>query len=60
MPIGKGKYRIVTTPSGKRVRLHFRPDGEVDEAQSLVSGETHTPAEFAADRKRRRRPSKER
>jgi hypothetical protein len=47
MPVGKGRYRV--TPSG--VRLHITPSGQVNEAKSLKSGKTHTPAEFKADRK---------
>ena len=52
MPVGPGRYRVKTTNSGKKVRLHFTPGGTVNEAKSLSSGEVHTPAEFKADRKR--------
>ena len=51
MPVGKGRYRVKTTESGKKVRLHFTPSGKVNEAKNLETGETHTPAEFKADRK---------
>jgi len=54
MPTGPGRFRVKTTPSGKKVRLHFTPGGKVNEAKSLSTGKTHTPAEFAADRKRGR------
>lgn len=51
MPLGKGvKYR--TTKSG--VRLAFKGD-QVIEAKSLKSGKVHTPAEFAADRRKARK-----
>lgn len=48
MPAGPGRYRM--TPSG--VRLHFTPGGEVNEAKNMTTGKTHTPAEFARDRRR--------
>lgn len=54
MPIGPGKYRVMTTKTGTKVRLHFQPGGRVDEAKNLATGATHTPAEFAADRAKRR------
>jgi len=54
MPVGAGKYRVMTTKSGKKVRLHFLPGGKVNEAKNLKTGETHTPAEFAEDRKKKR------
>lgn len=53
MPVGKGKYRMVTTKSGKKMRLHFTPSGRVNEAKNMKTGATHTPAEFRADRKKR-------
>jgi len=37
MPVGPGKYRVKTYPSGKKVRLHFTPSGKVNEAKSLHS-----------------------
>ena len=55
MPLRGGKYRVTTTSGGKRVRLHFTNSGTVNEAKNLDSGKTHTPAEFAADRRKRRR-----
>ena len=54
MPVGPGRFRVVTTKSGKKVRLHFTPGGKVNEAKNLSSGATHTPAEFAKDRKGKR------
>lgn len=50
MPLGLGRYRM-----HRGVRLHFTPSGTVDEAKNMKTGKTHTPAEFAADRKRRGR-----
>jgi hypothetical protein len=58
MPIGPGKYRVTTTPTGKKVRLHFKPGGTVDEAKNLDTGATHTPAEFSGDRERNRNARK--
>jgi len=54
MPLGPGKYRVKTTKGGAKVRLHFTPGGRVDEAKNLKTGAVHTPAEFAADRARRK------
>ncbi len=52
MPLGKNvRYRVKTTKSGKQVRLAFK-GAKVIEAKNLKSGATHTPSEFAADRKR--------
>ena len=53
MPIRGARYRVHTTKQGKKVRLAFA-DGEVEEAKSLSSGKMHTPAEFAADRKKKK------
>ncbi len=60
MPLGKNiHYGVMTTKSGKKVRLAFRggsrkrKTGTVVEAKNLATGETHTPREFAADRARR-------
>ena len=54
MPTGPGRFRIVTTRTGKGVRLHFkRGSNAVDEAKSLSSGKVHTPADFARDRRNR-------
>lgn len=59
MPVGPGRYRVVTTKSGKRVRLHFRTSGGgVDEAKNIDSGAVHTPTDFARDRARRARALK--
>jgi hypothetical protein len=50
MPLASGgKYRYA--PGGK-VRLHFNRTGKVDEAKNMKTGKTHTPSEFAADRKK--------
>ena len=54
MPIRGAKYRVETTKTGKEVRLAFK-DGEVVEAKNLKTGKTHTPAEFAADRKKKKK-----
>jgi hypothetical protein len=51
MPVGKGRFRVVTR-GGKKIRLHITPSGRVNEAKSLSSGKVHSSAEFAADRKR--------
>jgi hypothetical protein len=55
MPVSKGKYRVTTTKTGKKVRLHFTSGGTVDEAKNLESGATHTAKEFANDRKKRKK-----
>lgn len=57
MPLPKGtRFRTMTTKSGKRVRLAFRRGtNPVIEAKNIDTGATHTPAEFAADRRKRRR-----
>lgn len=55
MPVGPGRFRVKTTSSGKKVRLHFTPAGRVNEAKNLSTGAKHTPAEFAADRKKKSR-----
>lgn len=49
MPFPKGT-RYGVTKAG--VRLAWNKAGKVVEAKSLKSGKTHTPAEFAADRKK--------
>ena len=51
MPVPKNtRYRM--TDAG--VRLAFAPgSGRVVEARNMDSGATHTPAEFAADRKKK-------
>lgn len=59
MPISGGRYRTMTTKTGKKVRLHFA-EGDVDEAKNLASGATHTRAEFKADKKQRAKKAKKR
>ena len=53
MPIKGGRYRVKTTLTGKKVRLHFTKGGEVDEAVNLHTKAKHTQAEFKADKKRK-------
>jgi hypothetical protein len=55
MPVGPGRYRVKTTRGGEKVRLHFTKGGRVDETKNLESGATHTPKEFEADRRKRRK-----
>lgn len=55
MPLTGGRYRVRVMPNGTKVRLHFGKGGAVDEAKNLKTGATHTPSEFAADRRHRRR-----
>ena len=55
MPIpGGGRYRVKTTESGKKIRLHFTTSGTVNEAKNLSTGAVHTPAEFKQDKLKRR------
>lgn len=54
MPVGKGRYRVVTR-GGEKIRLHFTTGGRVNEAKNLDTGKTHTPAEFEKDKKKRRK-----
>jgi len=55
MPIpGGGKYRVTTTASGKKIRLHFTTGGQVNEAKNLSTGAIHTPTEFKQDKLRKR------
>ncbi len=58
MPVGKGRYRVVTTASGEKVRLHFTTGGKVNEAKNLRTGATHTPKEFREDEKKRKKKGK--
>jgi len=51
MPVQGARYRVTTTDTGKKVRLAFKGPSVV-EAKNLKTGATHTPAEFAADRKK--------
>lgn len=54
MPLPEGTRFRVTRRGGKKIRLAFRKgSNEVIEAKNLDTGATHTPREFAADRKRR-------
>lgn len=53
MPLKNVRYRVTQTPKGP-VRLAFRKDGTVVEAKNLKTKSVHSPAEFAADRKRPR------
>jgi hypothetical protein len=56
MPLSPGtRFRVKTTVRGKKVRLAFQGKGKVVEAKNLRTGATHTPKEFAADRRRRRK-----
>lgn len=49
MPLGPGvRYRY---KPGTKVRLAFKGN-QVVEAKNMKTGATHTPSEFAADRKR--------
>ncbi len=49
MPLGPGvRYRY---RKGTKVRLAFRGN-QVVEAKNMKTGATHTPAEFAADRRK--------
>jgi len=54
MPVGPGRYRVTTTESGKKIRLHFTSGGTVNAAKNLTSGATHSPGEFKRDRLRKR------
>ena len=54
MPIRGARYRVKTTAKGKKVRLAFDKEGDVVEAKNIVTGATHTPDEFAADRKKKK------
>ncbi len=58
MPLKGVHYRVKTTKSGKRIRLAFRKSGAVVEAKNIDTGEIHTPAEFARDKKRRSKTRK--
>jgi len=56
MPVSEGgRFRVVTTKSGKKVRLHFKKGGGVDEAKNLDTGATHTSKEFMNDAMRKKR-----
>lgn len=55
MPLKGIRYRVTRTETGKKVRLAFKGKDKVAEAKNLETGATHTPAEFAKDRKKRKR-----
>ena len=55
MPIPGARYRVITTKTGKKIRIAYRGKGTVVEAKNLETGATHTPAEFARDRLRHKR-----
>jgi len=57
MPIKGARYRVVTTKKGQKVRLAYKGN-EVVEAKNLKTGATHTPAEFARDKAKRKRGKK--
>lgn len=55
MSLPKGTRFRVTRRGGNKIRLAFRKgSNEVIEAKNLETGATHTPSEFAADRKRKK------
>ena len=54
MPVGPGKYRVITTSSGEKIRLHWTLGGKVNEAKNLRTGKVHTASEFKADAKKRK------
>jgi len=55
MPLPKStRFAVKTTKTGKKVRLAFTPSGKVIEAKNLKTGKTHTPKEFAKDRKNKK------
>ena len=54
MPIPDGaRYRVVKR-GGQKIRVAFVGKGRGVEAKNLRTGATHTPADFKADRLRRR------
>ena len=55
MPIKGARYRVITSKSGEKVRLAFKGKEKVVEAKNLKTGATHTPAEFSAERKRKKK-----
>lgn len=48
------RYAVKKTSKGN-VRLAFDKKGKVIEAKNLKTGKTHTPAEFKADAKKRKK-----
>lgn len=56
MPLPKGtKYVSKTTKNGKKMRLAFTPGGKIIEAKNMITGATHTPAEFKKDRAKKKK-----
>lgn len=53
MPVPEGARFRVMHKGGHKMRLAFMGN-KVVEAKNLKTGATHTPAEFARDRKKRR------
>lgn len=54
MPVPEGeRFRVKTTKKGEKIRLAFVGKKTVVEAKNLKTGETHTPSEFAKERKSR-------
>ena len=60
MPVGPGRFRVKTEPSGAKIRLHFTPSGTVNEAKNLGTGATHTAAEFRKGKRKGARGGKRR
>jgi len=60
MPTPKGtRFRVKTTKSGGKIRLAFKKgSNQVIEAKNLKTGATHTPKEFASDRKKTKKRGK--
>lgn len=53
MPIWNARYRMRPMKGGGFERLAFQ-DGDVVETKNMETGATHTPREFAADKKKKR------
>ncbi len=58
MPIKGARYRAVKTKQGETVRLAWK-DNKVVEAKNLTTGATHTPAQFKADEKAKKKQKKQ-
>lgn len=54
MPLPKSTRFAVKKTSKGNVRLAFSPGGKVIEAKNMKTGKVHTPAEFKADRKKKK------
>ena len=54
MPLDGARYRMVPMKGGGYERLAFKGNTVV-EAKNMKTGATHTPAEFAADRRKKKR-----